>query len=264
MNELWFERIERYLQGKMSQDERLQFESEIAVNKELSSDVALFKTLDEEMRNDVKNNAFKQSIKHTVSDRFEEFLPGEGKGTKEIRTAGNKALYITLASIAASIIVIFLISYIFNFRQQLDRQQLAAKYISENLTELPFSMGSSTDSLEEGKQAFNRKDYGRALQLFKGAYKTDSSIDAKTYIGVVYLITKNFDKAIKEFEELSGIVNIKYNWGHFYKAVTLLYRNKAGDEQEAKQELEKVIRDNNAQGDEEAKKWLSALEERKP
>ncbi len=259
MKEQWFQKMDQYLKGAMSREERLQFESELAINRELSAEFNIFKTVEEEMRNEVKNSEVSQSIKRSVADMFEAFLPGEVKNIREIKRPSYKVRYSSIASIAASVII-FLVTYLFFFRPASDVRQLAATYINENLVELPFSMGSSNDIVEQGKLAFNKKDYAGALRLFINAYKTDSAnMDAKKYTGVVYLITKDYDKAIKEFGELAEVKGLKYNWGHFYKAVALLNRNEAGDKEVAKQELNKVIKEDHTQGEEEARKWLNKL-----
>ena|SRR5689334_19593327 len=50
MNEQWFERIEDYLNGKMSADEQLRFEQEMAMDNALAEDFNLYREIEKEMR----------------------------------------------------------------------------------------------------------------------------------------------------------------------------------------------------------------------
>jgi tetratricopeptide (TPR) repeat protein len=54
MNESWFEKIEDYLNGKMSREERLLFELELGSNKELHAAFQLYQDIETEMSNQEK------------------------------------------------------------------------------------------------------------------------------------------------------------------------------------------------------------------
>jgi hypothetical protein len=61
-------------------------------------------------------------------------------------------------------------------------------------------MDASTDSLQQGIAAYNKKDYDKALLLFQNVYNThrDNS-DAKKYIGLVYLAEKRLRQSSYTF-----------------------------------------------------------------
>ncbi len=50
MNVDWFEKIEEYLNGEMSREEQLLFESELATNQELYAAFNIYQEIETEMR----------------------------------------------------------------------------------------------------------------------------------------------------------------------------------------------------------------------
>ena len=135
-------------------------------------------------------------------------------------------------------------------------QQLANNYIEKNIAHIGIEMSASKDSLETGVKFYNDKKYDAALNMFK-ALDNDLPVsnDAKKYEGFVYLVQKDYDKALVKFDEISKM-DLQSNPGAMLKAITLLRRNKEGDKEAAKLLLEKVVNDDKAEGDEDAKKML--------
>jgi hypothetical protein len=73
----------------------------------------------------------------------------------------------------------------------------------------------------------------------------------------VYLITKEYDKALEKFDDLAAKKELFSNAGPFLKAVTLLQRNGAGDKAAAKAILEEVVKDKQ-EGSTAAEQWLKS------
>jgi tetratricopeptide (TPR) repeat protein len=76
MNEKWFERIEDYLGEKMSAEERLLFEQEIAADKELASDFNLYHEIEEEMRDDERHYQNETAFKNSLETLNKIYFPG--------------------------------------------------------------------------------------------------------------------------------------------------------------------------------------------
>ena len=118
------------------------------------------------------------------------------------------------------------------------------------------TMDASHDSLQTGIAAYNNKDYKKALVYFVGVEKNDAqNSDAKTYAGLAYLQSADYDNAINEFDELSNMKELFSNPGDFLKAISLLQRNKPGDKEVAKKLLQKVVTEKE-EGNEKAAEWL--------
>ena len=87
------------------------------------------------------------------------------------------------------------------------------------------------------------------------AKNNPTNSEAKKYAGIVSLRLNNYDKALEYFTMLATDTGLYSNPGKFYKAITLLKRNKDGDKEAAKLLLEEV-RDENLEGKNEAEEWL--------
>jgi tetratricopeptide (TPR) repeat protein len=113
--------------------------------------------------------------------------------TKRRTTFGKWAAYVAAACLVLAISV-----YLFEARTT--PQKLATAYINNTLSQ---TMDASHDSIQLGIAAYNDKEYERALQLFEGVEQRDpSNSDAKKYAGLTYLQKQDYDKAIKQFDEL--------------------------------------------------------------
>jgi tetratricopeptide (TPR) repeat protein len=117
-------------------------------------------------------------------------------------------------------------------------------------------MGNDRDSLDKGVTAYNNKNYKEAESIF--ASLSSHNAEAVKYLGLVYLITENYNKAIDQFETLAKNTELYANPGLFYKAVSLMKRNADGDKANAKKLLEEIIR-KDLPGKREAEEWIKKL-----
>jgi TolA-binding protein len=259
MNETFFEKIEQYLNNELNHEERLNFESELAANEELASIVKLYSTIETEMRNNERHNENEIALKKTLNNLNATYFKSESRQSAKENISPVKKINLFQwlpYAIAASVII--LVAMI--FLNSSSPRQLAKNYIFRNLTTLSLTMqGLPGDTLQSGITAYNNKHYDSALQFFQSYYnKHPESSSAKEYIGFVYLVTKDYDRALREFDELSNIKSLYSNPGTFLKAVTLLQRNKEGDKEQAKQLLRQVV-DQKSEGSREAEEWLKKM-----
>src|SRR4051812_8393159 len=120
MNEDWFERIEEYLNGKMTAEDRLVFESEISKNKELASAVSIYRTVENDMRSDILHSGKEASLKASLQELnaryFNEFNKNETGSNPTRQSAKLRPLngWKILALAAAVTGVIVLVFSLFN------------------------------------------------------------------------------------------------------------------------------------------------------
>ena len=156
--------------------------------------------------------------------------------------------------VAAACLVLVMAGYFLFYQQTPER--IAANFIQETYSQLSQNMDASKDSIQLGISAYNDKNYVRALALFNGVRKKDSTnSDAKKYAGLAYLQLKDYDNALERFKELSGMKGLYSNSGDILQATTLLQRNAAGDKNAAKNLLHRVVQQKK-EGQETAKKAL--------
>jgi tetratricopeptide (TPR) repeat protein len=252
----WYEKFEEYLSGKMNPEEKLGFEAELSSNHDLATAFRVYRTIETEMRQKEKYRDEEKALKaslQTLNKRY--FETEQQRQPPRIIRLYPKKLYQITAALAASIVII-LVAYFLFFRPHQDIQNLADTYYKTHLQQLSQTMDPATDSLQAGIAAYNNQDYNKALQYFQGIYHhhPDNS-EAKRNIGLVYLATKDYDKALQAFDELATMKHLYSNPGLFLKALTLMQRNQKGDAQQARQLLEQVVQQK-AEGSREAAEWL--------
>ncbi|MBS1752326.1 MAG: tetratricopeptide repeat protein [Bacteroidetes bacterium] len=249
-----FEKIESYLNGSMTPEEKGLFERELADNDELQQWFNIYSTINAEMYNAQKYSDQEAALKNTLSQLTEKYF---NQQPTQVISLNRKSSFIkTAMAVAAGLIVIF-VTYFTFFNNNNSPTQLANRYVKNELTHLSQTMDGAKDSLQQGIAAYNNKEYKKALQLFEAVYTAHpGNSDALRYAGTVYLINKDYDKALRAFDELALKTELFSNAGPFLKAVTLLQRNSKGDKDAAKLLLQNVVKENQ-EGSSEAKQWLN-------
>jgi anti-sigma-K factor RskA len=253
MNENNIELIESYLTGNMTPQERERFEKKITEDTALSTLFSIYKTIDTDMYNKQQYETQEAALKTSLNNLNTKYFKAEAP---VVSLNPQKRILRTVMSAAAGLILI-LVAYLAFFKNNGSVTQLADAYVKTELQKnLSLTMDGARDSLQQGLAAYNAKDYGKALQIFDAIYGRDSQMnDALKYSGIVYLVTKDYDNALKRFDTLAQKKELFSNAGIFLKAVTLLQRNKPGDQGEAKILLQQVVKEK-AQGSKEAEEWL--------
>ncbi|HEY4323669.1 MAG TPA: tetratricopeptide repeat protein [Mucilaginibacter sp.] len=231
--------IDDYFTGSLNDDEKRDFERRCASDPDFAKEVAEYITI---------RDGLKSELQQKRKEEFE-------KLRQELSVPSN---IITLKRIsylvAASIIVIL---GWFAFFNSSNPRSTADKYIAANLTTLRLNMGVS-DSLQMGMSAYNSKSFADAERIFKSlASKKDANPDAIEDLGLTYLAMKQYDRALKSFDQLS-VIPLHINKGQFYKALTLMARSQGTDNQQAKQILQEII-DKNLYDNEDARNWIKQI-----
>lgn len=246
------EYIEAYFEKKLSIQEKQIFEDRCMQDTNFAGEVAFYISSRKAIRQKLLEHKRNQwSVIETNTDINEPgadtALPSDPAPVKKM--AFRKWMpYVAAASMLLAVAT-------YSFYSQETTHQLAKGYV-KTLTHIDQNMGSA-DSLQQGINAYNNGDYDSALYLFQNVYKAypDHS-DAKKYIGLVYLMKEDYDKALIHFDELSQRKDLLSNPGVFLKAVTLLKRNKQGDKETAKVLLEQVVQNDKLEHRKEAAEWL--------
>lgn len=120
-------------------------------------------------------------------------------------------------------------------------QQMASEYTAEHLLYISTTMSDASDSLRLGIAAYNSKDYDNAGRIFGSIAQKEGSAEAIKNLGLTYLASGQYDKALDQFDMLAKRDDVYVNAGPFYKAVTLMMRSAPGDDEGAKEILREVV-----------------------
>jgi tetratricopeptide (TPR) repeat protein len=233
-----FENIEAYFEGRSSNEEKQLFEDRCARDEAFAKDVAFYIATREALREELLTRK---------KAEWQTLVPAKNS------IPSIRILYIA-ATAAAMIVIIFCLYLV---ARPSGPRQLATSYLENNFSRLRQTMNGSMDSLQHGISAYNDKDYPKAIALFTAfARSHPGNSKALEYSGLAYLRLKDYDKALEQFYELAKIPGLFSNPGLFLQAVTLLYRDAAGDRPAAKALLQEVVRQQ-LEGAKEAADWLT-------
>lgn len=238
------EYIESYFRGDKSDAQKQAFEKRILEDQSFAEEVAFYISM---------NESIKQQLYEEKKQRFKDIY-SQQRVVSMKRPAINMWKYAAAASV---IVAVVLLSWFFS-GQRSSPQQLADNYIKQNWQTMPVKMGNR-DSLQTGLNLFNSGKLTDALAIFERlAQKDSANSNLKKYTGIVFLRLENFDKALNYFSKLEADTGLYSNPGKFYKAITLLKRNKNNDKEKAKILLQEVIA-KDLEGKSEAIEWLKKL-----
>ncbi len=236
------ELIENYFRGALGVGERKSFEQRIQDEASFAEEVAFYISA---------NNILRQRIDEEKKQRFRDLYQQQ-----KAASVTTPVVKIWRYVAAASIVIVLLLATWLIRSNKTSPQQLAGNYIKQNWKTLPVTMGTE-DSLDLGVTLYNSGRLREALPIFETLSNTHpENTDAKKFAGIVYLRLDEYDKALEYFSGLEANKNLYSNPGKFYKAITLLRRNREGDIDAAKLLLEQV-RDENLEGKNEAVEWLT-------
>lgn len=213
-----FERIEQYLEWKMSVDERSRFESELTTDPQLAEQL-------EELRVLILG-VETASLKDKMEAFHTDLTP-----VKDIASGGgNRSTLIWRWSIAAILIVAFGLFWM--LKSDNDYEKLYAKHFSPD-PGLPTTMSSTANyEFYEGMVNYKQGDYKTALSKWETIRDDAMGMDTLHYFrGVAYLAKGDPDNSIKYLQPLWNMEDNSFSaeTAHFLGLAYL----KIGDIEEA-------------------------------
>jgi tetratricopeptide (TPR) repeat protein len=241
-----FDHIEAYFNGSLSAGEKVAFEERCVSDPAFAEEVALYVSLRDGLKQEF--HAQKKAQFAELHHRLAAARPSQGI-VRFIRPA---------IALAAACLLLFWVWT--TFLNKPSAQTLAGNYIQTHFTTLGLTMGTdSADRFQAGIAAYNNKNFSEAEKIFQSLQQQSSlQPEAVKYLGILYLTTGNYDKALVQFDTLSRNTQLYANPGLFYKALTLLKRSARGDKETARTLLEEVIQ-KQLPGSNEATEWIKTL-----
>jgi tetratricopeptide (TPR) repeat protein len=241
------EYIESYFTNNPDNDRTREFEKRIESDPSFAEEVAFYlnvlKVSREESESD-KKRRFKEIYQKNPVDE-----------TMHVRNISGGRVRKLVYYIAAAAAVAGIVFGIRTFTSSASPQQLADKYINENLSTLGVTMSGRADSIQTGLQLYNSGKFQESRVQFEKIIQSDTSnFTAKEYAGLAALRMKEYDKALAWFNELETY-SLNSNPALLYQSLTLMERNQSGDAAKAKQLLQQVVQ-NDLEGKETAQEWL--------
>ena len=241
------EYIEAYFTNALEENEKKSFEKRCETDKAFAQDVADYTLAREALREEIVKQKQTQWKALEAANEKKVTAP-----VKKIISFRQWAPYAAAACILLAVVFTYL-------NGNTSPEQLANNYFTEHYLQLSHTMDGGKEMIEQGIEFYNNKNYDSALALFQKVdndYPVQKS-STKKYEGYVYIVKKDYDNALQQFDELSKM-QLHSNPGLFLKALTLMQRNKERDKEEAKILLQQVI-DENLEGKEDADGMMKSL-----
>jgi tetratricopeptide (TPR) repeat protein len=202
--------IERYLSNEMNTQEMQEFEKELLHNKE-------FANLFDEIR--TAKNLIKEAGRIDLKNKLNTFEEGLSKKPKVI------SLIQRFARIAAVIIVLFGIRYLFNLNNSPSNSEIYTTNFE--VYKGPITVRSS-DNVEtnwsKATDFYNNKSYDKALSLFQQSENNIPIYLKSFYLGICEMTKENpnYTTAISHFDIVFKSDNDYQQQANWYKALCYL------------------------------------------
>lgn len=216
-------RIQRYLDGDLEEQERLDFEEQLKANPDLQSQADQYNILSRGIRYHARMNAWQQI------EKLEEEAISENK---DVKKASNRKVWPYWA-IAASV-ALLVCSVVYLFFNPFNKNHL----FSENFTPYPVLAGGPTRGENDlpalhknAFAAYSNGNYAEAILLFEKAGTQEEDYLTLFYLGNAYLATGHHQDAILAFEKILAYPNALAPQARWYLGLSYLAD---GDEEKAR------------------------------
>ena len=204
----YFENIDNYINDSLSEEMKQSFVKELATNPDLQLAVEQHagtqEVLDYLLEEDIQTsiNKVKSEIKHKPEN---------------LHIATKRKSLFTPLRIAASLLLLVSASW-FIFNQDNTSDQIdVMDYYEMPVNKSPRGITNKTD-LELAHEAFDKRDFKDAVVRFiKLKEKENSKYEAFEYLGHIYFLQKQYEKAIKYFKfSINNSLSIEKSNGLYY------------------------------------------------
>jgi len=205
-----------YLQGVLSQEDKIALESRLESDPELQDAFTIFKDLNGHLSHTFsqERDAFKRTILQASNDHFE----SKSLLEKEVKVVKFKPLRYLMA---ASVVMLF--GAIFWLQMQEASYNDYSFKGSIDLVE----RGVGEDAFAKAEKAFNNASYKEAIVYFDTILEKDSAnAEVSYYKGIALVETGDYQAAESVFSNLSAGSSIFKHEAQWYQALSYLKQDK--------------------------------------
>lgn len=243
--------IEDYFAGTPHPEGIRIFEERVQTDPAFAEEVAFYLSV-HTLAGEIAQSRKKQQFREIYSKHLSASpAPKKTSNNHQVR---KLVYYISVAAVVAGLCL-----GIYVYLRPVKPQELASRYVENELKSLPVNMGGRSDSLQTGLQLYNDGKLAEARTRFEQIIQSDSgNSTALKYAGLASLRLKDYDSALDDFKQLEAHTELYANPALFYQAITLMERNQPGDNAKAKHLLQLVVQQD-LEGMETAVQWLSKM-----
>jgi len=262
MSKEFHNKAERYLQGKMSSSEAVEFESLLNENQDLKEEFSILSDMHNHFGGDttsieIPENEYTEKLRSALGNEDSAEIKNKLKKARleYEKSKGSRTNYFR---IAASIVFVLLFGSAIYFFMDSEKSNLYADFYDPS--DLPSVISRSNDNSNVSKAIieFQNKNYMKALELLDISTETttNSDIPFLLYHGMASLETGNLDKALSKFNAVINSNSIDRSKGYWFKALAYL---KVGEDESAQLVLREIVANPNYFNHKKARDLLDQL-----
>lgn len=207
MNEEHYLLFGQYLENELSEEEKTNFEKQLAEDQEFAAAFEIFKELNLHLEHKFGNaaelDAFKKNLKSISKKHFK---------TKKSKVVAFKPWQYAIAASVAILVGLFFFQNINPSFEDYNNPEMAT------FTE----RGDVNENLKLAQDAFNAKSYKTAIPLFESVLKEKKSPEIQYFYAVSLLENNQFLKAETNLSELKSGTSIYKTKATWYLALSKL------------------------------------------
>ncbi|MBO9561551.1 MAG: hypothetical protein J7621_02210 [Niastella sp.] len=235
--------IDDYFKSTEPAADSREFEQKLLDDTSFAEEVAFYLTTQRLLQEKARNEKI---------ERFRELYEQQTVSSSPLRVV--RPINRIWRYVAAAAVIVGLI-FTINLLLPVSKQQMADRYIQQELVDLDVSMNSTIDSVQAMRDLYNQGKLSESLAMSEAIINNNGgNLKALEYAGVINLRLQKYDEALRWFKQLSEQKAFS-NKGVFYQAVTLMKRNQPGDLSLARTLLDEVVK-KDLDGKAFAEKWL--------
>lgn len=207
MKEEYYVLFDKYLENKLSNEEKTTFEKQLIDDQAMASTFETFKELNLHLENKYGNSAelkaFKKNLKSISKEHFK---------SKKSKVVSFKPWQYTIAASVAILVGMFFFQNINPSFDDYNNPENA--YFTER--------GSFNENLKLAEVAFNAKKYNEAIPYFEAILKVNKSPEVQYFYAISLLEDNQLQKAETNLLELKSGTSIYKNKAIWYLALSKL------------------------------------------
>lgn len=230
--EKYYENIEDYLTGNLSEEDQRAFEKALDEQPELREELALYQEIEGVLAEDARHEQDNAAVQETLSLMSKQYFAEEQKEAKVITL--QRSQWIRRIAVAAAVVLVIVFAWPYLQPAGVPQYADLADHPTASFTE----MGGTETLLPQAEQAFNTGDYAGAIQpLQTYLMENDGDTQAWFYLGISLLETGAYDQAETLFKQISTLDSAYKTEAVWYQALTAL---KKGDLDNCKTFLQQI------------------------
>lgn len=227
--EKFYEHIEDYLSGNLSEDDKEAFEKALSEKPELREELALYQEIEETLAADAQHEKENAAVRETLTSISKDYFEKEQKEAKVLVI--QRSQWMRRIAIAAAVVLVIVFAWPYLKPAGVPQYADLADHPTASFTE----MGGTETLLPQAEKAFNSGDYAAAIQPLQ-TYLMENDQDTQVwfYLGISLLETGAHDQAETLFKQISTLDSAYKTEAIWYLALTAL---KKGDMESCKKYL---------------------------